>query len=48
MDAPRLASEPANAHSPCSQDGGLCLPALTAGVCHSGITGRRPCDSILA
>lgn len=32
LDAPRLASDPANVHSPCSHDGGLSLPALTAGV----------------
>jgi hypothetical protein len=31
LDAPRLASAQANVHSPCSQVGGLCFPALTAG-----------------
>ena len=37
--APRLASEPANVHSPCSHAGGLGLPAFTAGVLMSGIIG---------
>ena len=40
FDAPRLASEPANVHSPWSHFGGAALPAFTAGVSRSGITGR--------
>lgn len=35
--APRLASLPANVHSPCPQVGGLCLPSLTLLVLTSGI-----------
>jgi hypothetical protein len=48
LDAPRLESEPANVHSPWSHCGGLCFPALTAGVFRSGITGRmsRPSMSV--
>src|SRR6266508_2546991 len=36
LAARRLASEPAKVHSPCSQVGGRCLPALTAGACRRG------------
>ena len=42
-----LASEPANVHSPCSHVGGLCLPALTAGVSRSGMTGWQSRCSLL-
>jgi hypothetical protein len=39
LAACRLASDPANVHSPCAHVGGLCLPALTAGVSRRGMTG---------
>jgi hypothetical protein len=39
LAAQRLASAPANVQVPCSQVAGLCLPALTAGVWRSGMTG---------
>jgi hypothetical protein len=42
-----LTSEPANVHSPCSHVDGLCLPALTAGVSRSGMTGRQSRCSLL-
>lgn len=42
-----LTSEPANVPSPCSHVGGLCLPALTAGVSPSGMTGWQSRCSLL-
>ena len=39
--APRLESDPANRHSPCSHVGGLWSPRLTAGVSRSGMIGRH-------
>lgn len=42
LAAPRLASEPAKVHVPCSHDGGAALPALTHGVSRRGATGRIP------
>jgi hypothetical protein len=45
FDVPRLASDPAKVHVPCSQEGGAALPALTAGVSRSGTMGRMPRSS---
>lgn len=47
LGCPVVTSEPANVHSPCSHVGGLCLPALTAGVSRSGMTGRQSRCSLL-
>lgn len=39
--APRLASDPANVHTPCGHDGGLCFPLTTFTVSFNGMTGPR-------
>jgi hypothetical protein len=41
FDRPRLVSEPANSHSPCSQAGGRWSPRFTPTVSRSGMIGRE-------